>query len=1055
MATVAELRQRPHMRHAYLLLIDGCQIAFTDEYDLTTMSGSGWWTADDRVLLPGLQVPNITMSLDWETGLLEDNAVTFKVLDVDETTLPGFFGTIEKPYRLLGTRLTPGEDPAPSPTADQYGDALTLHDGSAGCYLGTEAIGPDGERHYYSCLPWLSATWPGEDHGVSDEPLTVHTTSAIGPYLVEGRRVTLFRLVYDEDTQSWPAPQDQYEGGTLLWWGKLRSKGKVDGRTWSFSCSGPASWLVKTLNSRAPTEWYKVGADLEFGAFNRHIRLGFYKRGVGGTLLKFGWDPNTYEITAGPVTLDQVVSDIQTAIAAVKVAAGIDGVWTDDTPVFGAAASVTFTAEGVSVSTAGDCGYAAIMSMSLHWTVWRALGYDPEAGLRNHDGPQPQFAQDFFFGEGYYVGHFSTTPFGPNVWATDDPQTWDGDGIAHIYQPLYPGGLVVISGAGGTSIRLSKPDGGFDGIYCESQTIRPPYTGQQYGGLDTNSTRWWVFKGKIQRPTGLGTVGEPEDIYQVAKCSWVSTTGEPGLIYQADGLNADLYIERWEDPRLFGLNYEPIDPEIGWAGTVETGEGSLYASPLAVWGLWEKTPDEMTRALYRILVTTGSGAWDGTPADNGDDQLQTDYPVFEYLLPGDNQSGDVPATEPFWGDVEIADLGLAIPYQMVDYHAFFVEGLGLPKSLQEGKLVAHGPVESEDLIRGILSPRDWALRLHGGKYGIYRRTEEQSVQDADVTITISDLAGEAGDPASTWPEAELRGTDPVDRFSVKYCADPTETPTEGALERALKARDLGSRARAGKRTLEVQAPDLRAREWWTEGPAPVQDWTIDLKKLWEQQVCGFLAKPNRKLTLRVSRPKGQDLYPGTLVSLTDPRPPNSSGGYGLSNAVARVISVTHEADSCAATVELLVQAAAGTQQVWAPIARVIDDVATLEERYEGSSRTFFLREWEDPSGNYGYNLAAFEEPEWSTAGGSARFWVLQYDGTTWTKTCEGNVESVDVGAGTLTHTVGGLSGTFYSRMYAVLVMAPYDDADQVAWPKSVFSLLGPPAGLAESVKMAK
>ena len=146
MATVAQLRKRPHMRHAYLLLIDGVPFAFTDEYELSTASGSTWWTADGRTLLSGLSVPNLTISLDWESGLLEDNAVSFRVLDVDATTLPGFFGGAEKPYKLLGTRLTPGEDPAPAATLDQYGDALQLWDNAEGSYLGTEAIGKDGQR---------------------------------------------------------------------------------------------------------------------------------------------------------------------------------------------------------------------------------------------------------------------------------------------------------------------------------------------------------------------------------------------------------------------------------------------------------------------------------------------------------------------------------------------------------------------------------------------------------------------------------------------------------------------------------------------------------------------------------------------------------------------------------------------------------------------------------------------------------------------------------------------------------------------------------------------
>ena len=1015
------------------------------------------------MILPGLQVPNLTISVDWDSGLLEDNAVTFKIVDSDGETLPRFWGQIEKEYRLLGTRLSPREDPAPAVSQDQYGDALTLWDGSEGCYLGLEAIGPNGERHYYSCLPWLSATWPGEDHGVVDDPLPVHTTMAVGPYIVEGRRVALFRLVYDEDTGTWPSPQDQYEGGTLLWWGKLRSKGKAGGRTWTISCSGPASWLVKTLNSRGPAQWYKVGSSPSLPASQRKIKLRFFKKnGPYGFLYKYGEDTTTYSIPPGPLDLDTIVSAIQTAVMAVKSAPGDDGVWTDEAPGFGAGGNITFLANEVAIWSSADGGFSVILTLSLHWSIWRALGYDPEMGLGTHDGPQPQFSLDVDDPK-YYNGSFSSTPFGQDVWTVgDDVDAWDGDGAVHVYTPMYPGGLVVLPGTGHADVKLIKPDGGFDPIYCESQMVRPPYTGASFGGLDCNATRWWVFKGKIQRATGPGTVGEPEDFAQVAKCSWVETTGEPGLMYQSDGLNADLHIEEWADPRLWGFNNPPIDPEIGWAGTIDSGDGAIYATPLAAWSLWTRTDphygvgtEHVAYILLRILQSTGTASWDVGATDPGDAALWKTYPDLDYLLPGVNHPTPWLPELADAGDADIADLGLAIPRQMVSpSRVVQALQLGSASELWRGKIAGHGPVESEDLLLGIIRPRDLAFGIEDGKYILWRRTREVSINVAPISITISDLAGEGGDPASTWPEAELRGTDPLDRVILRYCADPTDNPTEGTLERPLKARDLGSRARAGRSSLEIQAPDLRAREWW-QGEAPLtDDWSQAARDLWEQSVPGFLAKSNRRLTLRVSRPKGQNLYPGVLVALTDPRPLNSSGGYGYTNAVARVISVTHEADSCAATVDLLVQAAPATQQVWAPVARVVDDVETLEERYDAASRTFFCRDTSSPGDEpFGYNLSAFVEPQWSTAGGNARFWVLQYDGTSWVKTCEGNVESVDVDAGTLTHTDDGLVGTFYGRMYAYIVMAPYDDVDQVAWPKSVFALLGPPKGLPESKKL--
>lgn len=183
MATVAEIRQRPFLKIAYLLLVDGCPFAFTDHLELT----SGWWTPDDRRILPGLQVPqSLRISRDIEKGMLQEDPATFTILDADGT-IPLFYGPYGKEFSLLGLRLRATEDPAPSSTVDGSGEALGLRPS----YVGTEAIGPEGERHYYSACPWIT-NWPGQDHPSVQDPLPIVTDSATGPYLVEGRRVMLY-----------------------------------------------------------------------------------------------------------------------------------------------------------------------------------------------------------------------------------------------------------------------------------------------------------------------------------------------------------------------------------------------------------------------------------------------------------------------------------------------------------------------------------------------------------------------------------------------------------------------------------------------------------------------------------------------------------------------------------------------------------------------------------------------------------------------------------------------------------------------------------------------
>lgn len=1043
MATISDLQTRPSMRHAYLLLLDGCPFAWTDEYSICTASGSPWWSYDERIILSGLTVPNVKVSLDMESGLLEEDTATFKVLDLDETTIPEFFGGLDKDYKLLGIRLQPGEDPAPAATADQYGDALTLWNGGFGSYLGLEAIGPDGERHHYSCLPHLAATFPGHDHPSNSEPLTVYTEPTVGPYLVEGRKVTLWRLVYDEDTQTWPSPATQFESNrTLLWWGTLRQAGKVDGRVWSFSCSGPASWLRKPLNTRPPSGWFRVRTELTLTPAEAAAEVYFRKRVYLNGYVDQEMGTDTFTVTAG--TLDDVVNSIATALNTIKSQAGTDGVWTDPDPVPGSEADISFTADQVSVWMADTTDFAAKVILKMHWKVWRFLGYDPQLNLAQHEEPQPQFAVHL---PGIYFGTFSTTPFGTDAAIPNDNPSWTGGAGPHVYNPLYPGGVSTLSGEGGQDLKLTGPDGPGIEAYVESQTIRPP-SSAQIDGLDADASRWWVFRGQIQRPGPIpGEVGEVEEIYQVARLSWKNASGKPGVMHSSDGIEIDVHLDRWVDPRLYGLNFEPLDPETGWAGRDGGEDGAILCAPLAVWGLWDGKPDNVGHTLIRLLTSTGTAEWVPGQTDPGDNALV----IGDYLTAGVNDIGAGTAA----GDLEIFDLSLGIPQDMVDTGGF--ESIGditgeLPPGLQQSKLCALGPVQSEELIAAMLAPRDWAISLREKKYGVFQRSKYVTVTApyldiATYNIGVSDLAYAAGDPSVDF-DLSLRATSPFDSLTLNHTGHPVDNPTEGQVEKRYRARDTGARARQGTRERTVQAPDLPAREWWTSIDAPVSSWTVEFQGLWERQVAEWLSQPHRLISgLRISRPKGQYLYPGQPIRLTLPHPANSTGSYGFTAAIARVVAVTHEADSCAAVVDLLVQATPSNVLFWGPLARVVDDVTDPEDRHDPATRTFFLTSW----GGIQDNSNQFEDLYFS-AGTAAKFWVLQYDGIQWVKTCEGVVESVEVGV-SLTYTNAGLTGTFYNRMYALICLAPYDAQDVGSWPRAIVPINGPINGLPESIKL--
>ncbi|MBL9105199.1 MAG: hypothetical protein JNL82_29910 [Myxococcales bacterium] len=1031
MAELADLRMRTHMRHAYLLLIEGVPFAFTDEPDLT----SGWWLLDDRRILGGLSVPrNLRVSLDLESGLIEEDSATFQLLDIDGT-IPRFFGGLEKPYQQLGRRLPAGTAAIAAPLVGADQDSIPADEGG---YIGTEAIGPDGERGYYSHVPW--AFMPGQDHPAIDEPFPVFTTRETGPLLVEGRRVALYRLIYDPETGAWPSFGDQIEAAAaggwsrMLWWGTLRQAGKVEGRVWSVAIAGPGSWLRRSLGSRAPTKWYPVTSEAVFSDNERKVSIDFYKSEINGTERWYGHDVATYSVPDG--TPAAVAAYLATAITTVAGAAGQDGVWTSDVPVAGAAASIDFGLGSVTVSTLSNAGFAARLNLNLHIRVWRLLGWDPLYEPGSLAGPQPLFTDG---GDGYFLAFFATVPPGSDP-ISQDGSGWDGDGIPRIYKPLYVGGVSILSGAGDQVVSIATEN--LEQLYCEGQTIRPRPSFAELEGTPVDAWRLWAFKGPIQLPGQ----DEPQDTVQVARCGWLSD-GAGVVEDDASNIHKGLYISRWLDPRLFGLDYAPIDKTTGWVSNdgAEDVERQIQCSPLTFFGLKFNQPDRAADTIVRILASTGTGAWDPTKVDVDDDNDIKSYSA-SWFTEGTNSTGlDFPAM-----DAEIYDLSLQIPAAMIDTATFgdVVEDLpgGASGPLALGKVAIQGTsIQSEELLGALLAPRGWCFSLKRGRIGLFAPHigSEGKYQDGvDLEITPSDLHGEAGDPASTIPEVELRPVYPFDRVTVSYAGSPVEAWLDGMVDYSAKARDPGARARLGTRSRDVKAPDLIATEWFVDGPSQVDagtvlTWQNELRKLWEISIASWLARPHRLLTgLRIARPKGQDIYPGAILRLTNPWPANSVGGYGVVGGYARVLSVTIETDSCAAVVDCLLEGQATTALRWAPIVRVVDDVEEDTDRFDPITRKFFVQNW----GGSPPPLAAFIKPANLNAPEQpAKLIGLQYDGNAWAASFSCYVEAVSTLDNSITLTGGGIDGIYRNRKYTVLVLAPRDDPEQAEWVGALYA----------------
>jgi len=1050
MATIADLRMRTSMRHAYLLLIEGVPFAFTDEPALA----SSWWTEDPRVLKLGLTVPDtLKFSLDLETGLLEEDQAVFRLLDIDGT-IPAFFGGLAKEEFVqgLGQRLLPTTDPA-SASIDQYGAALNLESS----YIGTEAIGPDGERNYYSATP-VWGVLPGQDHPAKDAPLPAVTQASTGPYLIEGRRVALYRIVYDIDSGTWPTFEAHVTEATsngwspLLWWGTLRQAGRIEGRIWSISCAGPASWLRRSLNNRTTSDWFAVSADFELDDNEKHIGIVTDKRYYdNGSYINCGTE-YTYDVD--PTSKALLVSSINTAITAVVSAMGDDGIWND--PIPGGSGEIDFSEDAVTIRTSEDGGYQANMRIMLSRKVWRALGYDPDAGVGNDNGPGPRFypggtlaflAANPDMGvdppPNYFTAHFTTCPVGQSPQGFTGEYDWAGSAQPRTYNPLYQAGVSVLSGSGAQVVRFTPIDNA--DVYCEGQTIRAHESTVEINSVACTAQRLWVFRGKIQLPPPQTTKEqpEPEDTVQVARCLWVDSDGL--VAPDETGIARGLYIAEWLDPRLFGFNHEPIDPALGWASN--DGGEQIECSPLAHLGAYYRRPDRIDHTLIRTLVSTGTAIWDAATEDTVDSLASTN--AGSYLTVGDND----PAASWPAGDFEIFDLGLQVPHAMVDHQLILDAAADLPGGGATGGLgqskiaVQGGPLQSEELIEALLAPRGWALSFKRGRIGVWSPSaspEGKFQEGVDFEIGASELHGTAGDPASAIPSIELRPVFPFDRLVWTHTGIPTETWTEGQVELKLRARDVGSRARSGTRVRDVAAPDLIAVQWFAGDNGTntnaadtdlIKTWSGEVAQLWEREIPGWLAQAHRLVQgLRISRPKGQDIYPGAILRLTNPWPANSVGTYGVVGSYARVLSVTHETDSCAVVVDALLYATPPGALRWGPVLRVVDDGAVPSDRYDAATYTFTVQDW----GGITAPLSAFVKPDYVDAADEpAAIHVLQYDGVTWDRTATGLVASVSTGAQTLTLT-GPLTGTFYERMYALIVMAPADDGDQVDWVRAAY-----------------
>lgn len=1025
MTSIATLLRSDAARVCYLLVIEGWADAFATDQAVVGSGVSSWigTTYGARTVHGGLTVPrSIGYSLDVSPtsgtgdGSLRDTGAEFRILDIDGVLAPLLGNFDPDDLDLLATRLMPPVDPTAATAIGQGGGTIDIW----GRHIGIEAIGPAGQRRYFPCHP--TATLPGLDHAallddvegaLAQEPVTD------APALVDGRRVALYALVQERDG-SWPSWSTQADGGALIWWGRLRSGALAEGRTWALRCDGPASWLRKTLNTNHAPTW-RVAAPVfslraDEGEDETGIAVWCRKRQADGTITENGVDLFASPVTA--TTQAGIAAEVD-AVIQTAITAGVS-TYKNHAP-FGDATMLSSAIMRVRIEESGSAVQGEIWIV-LHWKVWERIGFEP-AIQRTIDGDQ-ETVYDVDFrqvttptisangsdatvpGPGYWIGVFRTRELGAPATGYSIPEACNKQAWrSHV--PANEEGTDVLDHLGAQEVEI-----GVDPIYLDGQLGRPPST-STIDGSATNAARWILLRGAYRETADE----DPRERYQVAKVSYRAVDGE----VQSNGIRTAVRVDYLEPPRLFGIDDDKLDRP--WALV----PGGLSMLPLAAlrWSA-QGEPDFLHAALLRLLLSTGTATISGKDDD--------DVPIT--LTAGDNDHPSAGGAFHMATDAELAELGLQIPHALVDWASFRRAWDRIPGGhagmLGRGVVAWSGPRQAESLIGDVLRPRGLALGLPGGKYGLVAIYDDIDAGDAVATVGGSDRFVQGSPRSTPAGAATTRFAEPFERVTVESVRHPADGSYQASD--AYRARDRGVNGRQGR----VQVSHS------IDGVVAGSAWLTEHQELWGNVAATWHAEPHVLLAgVDIARPKAMQLWPGDVVLVTTPWPPNGVGGYGFTSSPARVLSVRRDLGDLSATVDLLVQHRGGLVRRWGPIARLVDDATDTTDRYDSATKT-----WKCQADAFGTgetsDVDGFAEPSWSSVGGNALVYGWQWDGVTWSQSFSFTVSSVDTSAHTITAT-GAYTGTWRERMYTVLVLAPYD-VQSAAWPKSLYHVVTDPDG---------
>jgi len=1020
-ATVTELASRSGLEIGYVLFLEGIPWAYTNRQELVG-SGVGSWIdgapGGDREILDGLVVPDtLSFETSLEDGTLSSNDdASFQLVDFQNRLIAL---VAESDGDIVGETIGPLADPAPALLLD---GVTPVH----GRWLNHEAIGPAGERRYYPCMP---VDLPGYDHAAVTSEAQTLALSVLrdSPTWHEGMRCALYIVYIDSRTGEIPSWQDHHDGGnSLVWFGSTREL-TCEGLTWTLDCDGPSSWLRKQLGATRSAEWLPVTTVLnlssEPGA--REDLAGYYFSYRTSATLERG--AASY-FTASDVLTSGTAADLRAQIQArlntVAATAGPDTTWTTSRN-----ASCKFLAGAIAMQV-DNFGWAANAYIALHISVWQALGFDPrlQAGTEPNGDP---LVVNFVKTDGlaFELANFNVSP-GPDYWLaklstlpaqyaslTDAGTDCDNDGKVRVYEAIMAEDV--------STIYPKKTDqelnvGLANGLpYLEGQLCRPPaqhtFTN---GGGEADATAFIALRGSYRTSADQ----EPITMAAVARVGFVDDTsgGGHGPTPDADSY-LKLHLANLIDPRYFGIDRKLSGP---WSSF------DLEFCPVNLMGYNLNFGERADLILLRTMLSTGTSSWSGY---DGEGAVQT---------LGANAHPD--ASAPQGSDVEVADLGLAIPYTLIDADSFVATAAKLPEGgvdsmLNRCKFAYIGPFDSQDMMIRIIEQRGWGMGFVRGRYRLFSRADLLDADDVEVEITPDDIVGDQ----EFVEVADLRPVLPRDAFEIEYGKPLVEgTGSDTELRATVVATDPASRSRRTNNKETIDGSGLVPSRLWLNDPAP-ESWVSAWSQLAGHEMAAYYASPWVAVDVPVHWSVARQLGVGSVVKLTTNYAPSRDGSYGITGRVGRVIGYSLRTAELVVDLRILVQAGDPSTKPrrFGPIAQVLESVTTVEARHDAATRTFKCYADAFGHGEPTSDVTGFGEPSYSATGTEALVYGYQHNGRAWAKTFEFTVESVDSTAHTITWKAGTFSGTWWEARPTTLLLAPYDSQPANSWTRSVYAVI--------------